>query len=312
MSKIKFGPMFMGAQGIIDAVEFARRTEEMGFDSLWMPDQIIQGRPSLECFSVLGAFAATTRRLTIGSAVLILPLRSPAVVARSVATVDIISKGRFSCGVGVGGEHPEEFQACNVKVSERGARTDEAIPLIRKLWSESNVTHDGRFYQLENVTIEPRPHQRPYPPIWIGGKSDAAFQRAARLGDGWFPSRATPAQCKEGYDKISAYAKELKRNLSTFEKGVSMFFCTGKTLDEARRVATDVLEHRYHRPVGDIIVELCAMGTPKECIKKIEEFIAAGARHIILNAACPAAETLSHLEVMAKEVLPHFREKSYP
>src|SRR3990170_4835053 len=142
-------------------LEQAERVEELGFDSLWTSEHMLFYVPMFDAVTVLAAFAARTKRLLLGSAVLLLPLRHPTVLAKEVASLDIISNGRIILGAGVGGEFAREFVACGVPLSERGPRTDESIQVMRRLWSESHVNHDGRFFRLEDATMEPKPVQRP-------------------------------------------------------------------------------------------------------------------------------------------------------
>ena len=168
-------------------LEQAERVEELGFDSLWTSEHMLFYVPIFDTVTVLAAWAARTKRLLLGTAVMLLPLRHPTVTAKEVASLDIISNGRIILGVGVGGEFAREFVACGVPLNERGPRTNEAIQVMRRLWNESHVNHEGRFFRLEDATMEPKPVQRPGPPIWIAGRSEAAMRRAALLGDGYLP-----------------------------------------------------------------------------------------------------------------------------
>src|SRR5262245_60559290 len=135
----------------------------------------------------LARLSALTERVRIGTSILLLPLYAPAIVAKQVADLDRATGGRVTLGVGIGGEYPQEFRACQVPVAERGRRTDEAIPLLRALWSGEERTHDGRYYPMDAVRIHPPPAQRGGPPIVVAGRREPAMRRAARLGDGWMP-----------------------------------------------------------------------------------------------------------------------------
>ena len=135
----------------------------------------------------LARLSAVTERVQIGTSILLLPLYPPAIVAKQIADMDRATNGRIILGIGVGGEYPQEFRACGVPVKERGRRTDEIIPLLRRLWTAEDVTHDGPYYPMEDVKIHPAPAQHGGPPIVVAGRQEAAMRRAARLGDGWFP-----------------------------------------------------------------------------------------------------------------------------
>jgi len=170
----------------------AARIEELGYDSVWTSEHIFFYFPTSDALTTLAAAAALTSRIRLGTAVLLLPLRPAALAAKEITSVDVISGGRLTLGIGVGGEYPKEFQAVGVPVKERGPRTDEAIQLLRKLWTEDNVSFDGRFTVLDGVTLQPKPAQPGGPPLWIAGRSQAAIRRAGRLGDGYLPYLFSP------------------------------------------------------------------------------------------------------------------------
>ncbi len=164
----------------------AQKVERIGFDILWCGDHIVMHNPILDVMTVLATWGAATDRLNVGTGIYLLPLRHPVATAKQVASLDILTQGRFyfGVGVGVGGEILPEFAAVNVPVNERGRRMDEGLEIITRVLSESNVTYEGNYYQLQDVTLLPRPQQQPYPPIWVGGRSQATIRRAARFGQG--------------------------------------------------------------------------------------------------------------------------------
>lgn len=165
--------------------DLARRIDALGFDSIWTGDHVSFHLPRYDSMALLASYASITRRVKLGCAVYLLALRPPAVAAQAAATLDVLSGGRLIFGVGVGGENPKEFELCGVPHRERGARVTEAIDVLRTLWRDSPASFAGRFTRFDGVSIEPRPVQKPGPPILIGGRSDAALARAARQGDGW-------------------------------------------------------------------------------------------------------------------------------
>jgi len=177
--------MVITAQERSAVLALARRAEAAGFDSLWTGDHVSFYIPILESLTLLSFVAAATERVKLGTAVYLLPLRHPTTTAKVAATLDVLSGGRLVLGVGVGGEFPPEFTACGVPVAERGSRANEAIGLLRRLWTESGVTHEGRHFQLGPVSIDPKPVQAGGPPILVGGRLPPALRRAGRLGDGY-------------------------------------------------------------------------------------------------------------------------------
>jgi probable F420-dependent oxidoreductase len=182
MARVRFGVLLPGIRP-----DLAVMAERRGLDSVWVSEHVLFHVPLNEALSVVAAYAAVTERVRLGTAVFLLALRHPTVVAKTATTVDLISRGRLTLGVGVGGEYAKEFEACGIDVHERGRRVDESIVVMRRLWRESKVTHKGRFFAFTDVTMEPRPAQPGGPPVWIGGRSEAAQRRAGLLGDGYLP-----------------------------------------------------------------------------------------------------------------------------
>ncbi len=206
----------------------ARKAEELDYHSLWVADHIITPReldasaypggrypiqpewPFLEPVSTLMFAAAVTRRVRLGTSVLVITQRQPVVLAKQLATLDMLSGGRLIFGAGAGWMK-EEFQALNVPIAARGPRMDEYLEVMRRCWTEDDPTFDGRYYKLGDVGFYPKPVQKPHPPIWIGGAADGALRRVARYGDAWH-GMAPPEVLAEGYAKVKRYAKEYGRD----------------------------------------------------------------------------------------------------
>jgi probable F420-dependent oxidoreductase len=288
-------------------LEQAERVEELGFDSLWTSEHMLFYVPIFDAVTVLAAFAARTKRLLLGSAVLLLPLRHPTVLAKEVASLDIISNGRIILGVGVGGEFAREFVACGVPLNERGPRTNEAIQVMRRLWNESHVNHEGRFFHLEDATMEPKPVQRPGPPIWIAGRSEAAMKRAARLGDAYFPYLFSPERYRESLAKVRAFAEAEGRDPSTIQGAIFQFIALADTYEEARQRANQELSLRYNQPFDTIVDRYCVLGTPEQCAERLAEYVEAGVSHFCLVPIGPPTELPAHLETYARQVVPRVR-----
>jgi probable F420-dependent oxidoreductase len=302
MTEVKFGVLLWPMP-----LEQAQRVEELGFDSLWVSEHMLFYVPTFDAITVLAAFAARTERILLGSAVLLLPLRHPTVIAKEVAGLDIISNGRIILGVGVGGEFPREFVACGVPVNERGRRTDEAIEVMRRLWSESRVNHEGRFFRLEDATMEPKPVQKPGPPIWVAGRSEAAMKRAATLGDGYMPYLFSPDRYRDSLEKVSALAHEAGRDPASIEAGLYQFICVADTYEEARERANRDLSVRYNQPFDRIVDRYCVLGPPDRCAERLVEYVRAGVRHFILVPILSSRGLSADLETYAREVAPRVR-----
>ena len=184
---------------ILDMIE---RWEELDIDSLWLSDHITSVDNILEPVVFMSFVASRMRNMLLGTSVLVLPVRNPVVLAKQLATLDLLSGGRLLPAVGLGPAISGDFAATGVPKEQRGRRTDESIRLMRRLWTEDNVTFQGEFYSMSNVTLTPKPHRPEGPPLWIGGRSDAALRRVGRVGDGWLVSGATVKDVTEGVKSI--------------------------------------------------------------------------------------------------------------
>ena len=195
---MKFGvclPQYGREVSFDDLRVIATDAEALGFDSVWASDHVVTpehmsantGPIFLDVFTVLSHVSALTRRVRLGTTVMVTPYRNPLVAAKIIATLDSLSGGRVILGVGAGGA-PDEFAALGVPETQRGARTDEYLAAMIELWSNDPSAYQGRFVNFEGVRFAPKPAQKPHPPIWVGGRSDAALRRAVRFGEAWHPT----------------------------------------------------------------------------------------------------------------------------
>ena len=287
----------------------ASRAEALGFESIWVGDHISFHTPTLESLTLLAYLAAVTRRVRLGPCVYLLALRHPTVAAKTVATLDRLSGGRVVFGVGVGGEFPKEFEACGVPRAERGRRVDEGIAVCRALWGPSPASFGGTFVRFADVTLEPKPLQPGGPPIWIGGRSDAALRRAARLGDGWVSYVVTPARYRESLEKIHAFAAATGRSLDAgrgFEAAHLLFTVVDDDWDGAHADAARHLSRQYNQPFDELAGKYCLLGPPARCLETLEGFIEAGVRTFVLAPVAGPDRVEEQLERFAADVLPHF------
>jgi alkanesulfonate monooxygenase SsuD/methylene tetrahydromethanopterin reductase-like flavin-dependent oxidoreductase (luciferase family) len=245
------------------------------------------------------------------SSIILTPFYHPLVLARTTATLDAASGGRLTLGVGVGGEFPVEFEAAGLRVNQRGRRTDECLEVMRKLWTGEKVTFSGRHFQLTDVMINPAPVQKPNPPVWVSGRRDAAMARAAKFGDGWMPYFYDASRYRDSVEKIKGFAAEAGRDISGFQWAHFPYIAIYPTELQAAEVAAEQLGGRYlyGGEFLDIVRKYCLLGTVENCIEQLQEYIAAGARHIIFSISCPKEDRERHLETIAKELIPHFRNK---
>ena len=287
----------------LDFLRFAERAEELGYDALWAGDHVVFHIPRYEIFTTLAAVAVRTRRLMIGPGVLLLCLRNPVQVAQALATLDHLSQGRILFGVGVGGEHQKEFDACGVRREDRGARTNEALDVVRRLTTESEVTHEGRFWQFRGLSMPLRP-RRPLP-VWIGGRAEATFRRVVARGDAWFPGFVTPEQLREGNEKIDARCRDAGRDPQTIDRGLYLFVNVDADAARAEHDAGEFLSRNYAMPAKPF-ERYFVTGTPEQCIAGVRRYLDAGPRHLTVRFA--SARPLEQLELWSREVLPALRD----
>lgn len=286
--------------------KWAEETERLGFDTLWFRDHVLWHSPVLDPFTMLGAFAARTSRIRLGPGVLLVPLRSPVIVAKALASLDHLSSGRAILGVGVGGEFPKEFEACGIPLSERGRRADEAIEAMKALWTGA-TTYKGTFYGFEGAVMEPSPIQKPHPPIWVGGRSDAALVRAGRLGDGWLAYLVTPEGFRRRLDTALGQWEKRGKSGDDFGSGLFLYFRIAPSYEEAKGEAARYLATEYHQLFEHLVDRYCALGPASHCIGTIDRFVGAGVRHVTLIPACPPAMVIEQLEQFAAEISPRVR-----
>ena len=301
---LSFGVMSGGANSDVEHLE------SLPIASLWVGGHVASPNPSPEAMAALAWMASRTERVRVGTAILLLPLYPPAVVAKQIADLDRATGGRVTLGVGVGGEYPAEFDACGVPVAERGARTDEAIPLLRSLWSGTPVSHHGRFVQFDDVRIHPPPVQGPALPIVVAGRQPVAMRRAARLGDGWMPYLYSPQRYATSVATIRETAASQGRDLTGFEWFAFVFVNVDDDSDRARDDAARFLGGTY--TTGDfaaMIDRVAAAGTADEVATTLQAFVDAGARHLVFTPMV-RGDARALLDRLVGEVLPRLSVRS--
>lgn len=284
--------------------QFVGQVDAGGFDSIWVGDHISFPIPALDPLLLLAQAAVVSRRLLLGTAVYLLPLRHPVPVAKQVSTLDHLCEGRLIFGVGVGGEFPKEYEACGVPRNERGARLSEAIPLLRRLWTGEKVTHEGKHYpSFTEVPMQPPARQEGGPPIWIGGRADAALARAGRLADGWISYVVTPQIYRDGLAKIAAAAAG-RHHLHQFGTGHQIFLRLDETYDKALDAATITLSQRYAMDFRRAAERYAALGRPEQVAHRLREFYDAGVRHFAIDFVGPYEDRPRQIEQFGREVMP--------
>ena len=280
--------------------DFVDRCEDWGVDSLWFSDRIVGPAGTLEPVVTMAALSGRKGMMKFGTNALIMSVRHPVLMAKELATLDFLSEGRLLLVAGLGGEDPLEYEACGVAKPERARRTDEALEAMRLLWSQERATFHGRHYRFADVSVTPKPVQQPGPPVWIGGRSDAAMRRTGRLGDGWLPSAITPDECSAGIAAINGYAAEAGREVPDDHFGVSITCAVADSVDEARELAASALPRRRDDAA---LEDYTAMGTPKEIIGKLNEYVDAGVTKFVLRPPGSPEVWMRQAELLAREVI---------
>lgn len=293
----------------LDPVEtqtYIQRAERLGFHSLWVTDPTgLRVATALEGLSLLNYAAALTKTIRLGTAVLAIPIRSAVQMAKALATLDQLSGGRLIVGVGLGA-FPRTYPAYGLSAEHRVGRLLEGIALMQMLWTEERVTFNGRFAQLLDASLSPKPLQKPYPPIWFGGSVPAALKRAAKFGTGFICGGSnSTAEFKEQVKVVRSTLETAKRDPENFTIAKRVFVVVDRDRQRAKKKLSEWCAWYYGKP--DLADKVGVYGKPNECGEQLAEVVAAGARMVILNPVC---EMVNQLHVLAEDIVPLFSRKS--
>jgi probable F420-dependent oxidoreductase len=281
---------------------YAQRAEELGFESAWTQEQVLGSWPQLGALETMTFAAARTSRLRIGCSVFVSPLHQPVQLAKSLATLDQLSRGRLEIGFGTGG-HGRPFPAFGIGPDHLVSRFTEGIQVMKALWTEPEATLEGRFWQLKGATMEPKPFQKPYPPLWIGGSAPAAVRRAARLADGFFGAGSTTtARFAEQIGVLRAALAEHGTDPAAFPVAKRVYIAVDDDAGRARERMAAALISVYGAAFGSGLLPVAVLGPPDACVRGLREVADAGAGMILLTALF---DQPAQMERLAAEVLPH-------
>jgi probable F420-dependent oxidoreductase len=278
---------------------YLRRVEELRlFESAWVQEQVIGAAGSLAPLETLTYAAACTDQLRLGCAVFILPLHNPLHLAKAISSLDCLSQGRLEVGVATGGQG-RPFGAFGVDPDRPVARFNEALALMKACWTESEINFDGRLWKLEGASMEPKPVQQPYPPVWFGGSAPAGMRRAVRSGDGFLGAGSqTTAQFAEQVKVVRHELSAQGRLPDTFRIGKRVYVHVEDDVARGRQRLEDALSRHYGR--GGWSEQILA-GPAEDCTAGIRAVADAGAELILLN---PLVDEARQLERLAVEVIP--------
>jgi probable F420-dependent oxidoreductase len=284
---------------------YAGAAESLGYRSLWVWDHLFLGKrrpfPFLESMSTLAALATRTATVTLGTGVLVLPLRNPVVLAKVAATVDLLSGGRLALGVAAGW-YQREFQACGVPFKQRGRLFERNLEVLDRLWREPEVSGAWDELDLRGVAMLPPPASRPRPQVLIGGYVDRVLRRAATMGDGWLTYFYTAASFRTAWARVREHAAAAGRDPDALTSVAQLPICVSSSFEDAdRRVRAFVAEYFDVAEWSLSTPDSAVRGTPAQCAEQLAEHVAAGVRHIVL---VPCDYALDQVERVAAEVLP--------
>ncbi len=281
---------------------FFRRAEELDYDSLWVIDRIFHPNSIIDPIALLTCAATVTQRVRLGTAVLLFVLRNPVLVAKTTSTLDYLSGGRLTLGISLGGRD-NEFGPMGVNVRRRVSRFNEGLEVMRRLWTEQDVTHHGQHFTMDRVNVEPKPLQQPSIPIIIGGSADTALKRAAERADGWVAGgAASPEAFAQAWDMVRDYASSAGRNPDSLQSAKLIYTYVDSDRDRAKR-ALEEFTHAYYGPQYDV-ENACAFGRPEDCAEKLQAYIDAGAQTVMVGPTWPDP---AQIERISTEVAPLLR-----
>jgi alkanesulfonate monooxygenase SsuD/methylene tetrahydromethanopterin reductase-like flavin-dependent oxidoreductase (luciferase family) len=297
---VDFGNRGFSLERLSTYVQTAR---DLGFKAVSTNDHLIAARPWLDAPTALASILSHSGDMAVGTSVILPIVRGPVPLAKTLAAIDILSNGRLFVGVGPGSS-ARDYEIVGLDYEERWKRFDEAIQVLRSLWNGDRVDFTGRFYSTAGIDLEPKPLQRPTPPIWIGSwGSDAGLLRVARLGDGWLASayNTMPDQFADGLAKLTDRLKKIGKDPASFPNAlVTMFMYITEDKSESESVWSDTIVGLLKRPVEQLRERLL-VGSPDICAEKLAAYQAAGVQRVFI---WPVRDELNQLAVFQKKVAP--------
>lgn len=288
--------------------DYGVKAEELGFDSLWVWDHMLLGVepnfPIIESLTVLTAVAARTSRIKLGTGILVLPLRNPVLLAKQLASMDQLSKGRLLMGMGAGW-YKREFDAMGIPFERRGKIMDANLEILKRLWTEESVNGEWGPHKVSKAVMYPKPVQKPRIPILIGGYVDRVLKRAATAGDGWLTYFYTPEAFTKSWTKIRSFATAAGKDPDALMNGNQLPIMVGPSRGAVQDEMMDWLNKEWDFPSNsDCSRDSAIMGTPEECVAQLERHLEAGVQKIVF---VPYKYRPDQVEIIAREIVPRLR-----
>ena len=316
MKQVKIGVGFglwrLGMPSAQAIAQVAERAEDWGLDSFWLSDHLLAPSPELDVVATLSLLASRTSRMKLGPSVLLLNLRNPLLVAKSFASLDYLSNGRMVMAVGTGA-NLADYAACGIPLEGRGKRLDEGIEVLRSVWTNKSASYHGRYFNFDNVTIDPPPTARTNNDsgtmdIWVGGRSDAALKRAARLADGFFASFQTPEEFGVSMAKIRDYAAGYGRANARIESGLILLCRIASSRERALEEMQPMLTAMGRG--AEAYLEQTVYGSADDVIKRLSEYVSKGLDKFVLWPIAEPEAWPKQIELVGREIASHYARET--
>jgi probable F420-dependent oxidoreductase len=289
-------------------IEYGEKVEALGYDSLWVWDHILLGVephfPIMDSLTTLTTIAARTKRIKLGTGILVLPLRNPVALAKQLATMDQFSGGRLIMGM-ASGWYKREFDALGIPFDKRGKLMDENLEILNRLWTEEKV--DGKYmaHNISAAVMYPKPAQKPRMPLLIGGYADRVLARAGVAGDGWLTYFYEPKNFTKSWNKVVAAAKEAGKDPDKLLNASQLPIMVGKSREAVQADMLDWLNKEWDFPANsDCTRESAIMGSVDDCVAQLKEHLAVGVQKIIF---VPYKYRPDQVEIIAREIIPRLK-----
>ena len=289
-------------------IEYGEKVEALGYDSLWVWDHILLGVepnfPIMDSLTTLTTIAARTKRIKLGTGILVLPLRNPVALAKQLATMDQFSNGRLIMGM-ASGWYKREFDALGIPFEKRGKLMDENLEILNRLWTEEKV--DGKYmaHNISAAVMYPKPAQKPRMPLLIGGYADRVLARAGVAGDGWLTYFYEPKNFTKSWNKVRAAAKEAGKDPDKLLNASQLPIMVGKSKEAVQPDMLDWLNKEWDFPANsDCSRESAIMGSVDDCVAQLKEHLAVGVQKIIF---VPYKYRADQVEIIAREIIPRLK-----
>jgi len=337
--KISFGVRIPNSGPLASPVSMlsvAREAEALGFDSIWVHDHLTwsdeihrthissgsddshAGNASpdfYEAVTSLAFVAGQVRKIRLGIACVVVPCRNPLLAAKQIATLDVLCGGRLDIGVGIGSPSTmksREYEVLGINRKQRGRIADDHLAAIKTIWGNHPASYSGPFVKFENAEICPKPLQKPNPPLWVGGWTEAAMRRTAALGDGWLPAWLLPPDIGKRFQEVKTLAAGHGRNPEKLHLGIEVYGCIDQDGEKARRDGYGTLaigQSTFERFMSvEQLAAVSLIGAPAEVRAQVKAYSEAGVSHFEIKFIYPSLERHSEmLQLFAQEVLPAFR-----